>query len=121
MKTYIIEEHNEAFYVWNHARQNRLIKETNNILLHVDEHADNIPPQLNLSMHDLDRDMEQLKNFTYGELNIASFIVPAFYQGIFNCIYWVRQSATQSTQSQDRAENEGDPQPPKRRSYRRVV
>lgn len=118
MKTYIIEEHNEAFYVWNHARQNGLIKEVDNTLLHVDDHADNIPPQLNVSMNDLDYDMKRLKDFTYGELNIANFIVPTLYQGIFNCIYWVRQP---TAQSQNEIQNEGDPKSAKRRSYQRVV
>lgn len=118
MKTYIIEEHNEAFYVWNHALRKGLIRATNNTLLHVDEHADSAPPQLNISMHKLHDDMVQIRDFTYGELNIASFIVPALYQGIFNCIYWVRQPPKKSRYGRN---DEGELRPATRRSYKRVV
>ena len=39
-----IEEHNEAFFVWYHARHAGWLGAADNILLHVDDHADlNLP------------------------------------------------------------------------------
>ncbi len=91
VRTFIVEEHNEAFYVWNYALQKELIKPEGNALLHVDEHPDNYRPSCNESLPDATASLESLKRFTNKELNIASFIVPAFCQGIFGKLYWVRR------------------------------
>lgn len=110
MQTFILEEHNEAFYIWNYAAHHGLIHEHGNVLLHVDEHADNRRPQLNvpISEFQLSRpDWALLRRIAYEELNISSFIIPALHQGILSTVYWVRNSRSQSGS--------------KRRSYSRVV
>lgn len=91
IKTFVIEEHNEAFIVWQYAIGHNLISRENNCLFHVDEHSDMAVPQLNRSIHTVDGDLELVKKFTYSELRIASFLVPAIYKGIFNDVYWIKQ------------------------------
>lgn len=88
---FIIEEHHEAFIVWNYAIQQGLIPPTGNTLFHVDEHSDMGTPQLNTSIHELNGNINAIRNFTYKELNIASFIMPAVYKGIFTQVYWIKQ------------------------------
>ena len=89
--TFIIEEHHEAFIVWNYAIQKGLIPPTGNTLFHVDEHSDMGTPRFNSSINGLNGDINTIKDFTYKELNIASFIMPAIYKGIFNQIHWIKQ------------------------------
>jgi hypothetical protein len=89
--TFIIEEHHEAFIVWNYAIQQGWLPATGNCLFHVDEHSDMGTPRFNESIHSLNGDMVKVKEFTYQELNIASFVIPACYREIFNQVYWIRQ------------------------------
>jgi len=89
--TYIIEEHHEAFIVWHDAIQKGYIPPLGNVLFHVDEHSDMGTPRFNTSIHELNGDLNVIKDFTYKELNIASFIMPALYENIFNQIHWIRQ------------------------------
>jgi hypothetical protein len=91
MKTFIIEEHNEAFYVWNYCVAQRLMPPTHNVLLHVDEHADMNIPRFNTSLTALSGNLRQLKQFTYTEVGIATFIVPTLFQGLFSKVYWIKQ------------------------------
>ena len=91
IKTFIIEEHHEAFIVWNYAIQEGLIPSTGNTLFHVDEHSDMGTPQFNISINELNGNLESVKKFTYSELNIAHFITPALYKGLFNQVYWIKQ------------------------------
>ncbi len=91
IKTYVIEEHHEAFLVWKHAIKNNWMPATGNCLYHVDEHSDMGTPRFNTSIHHLNGNLDVIKDFTYRELNIADFIVPAVYQDIFDRIYWIRQ------------------------------
>lgn len=89
---FIMEEHHEAFYLWNYAVLNELIPATKNILLHVDEHSDFALPTLSNSLNSLNGNLDKLYQFTYTELGIADFIIPAIYQGIFNELYWLKQT-----------------------------
>ena len=91
VKTVVLEEHHEAFIAWHWAKNQGLIPSRNNYLLHIDEHADMFPPRLRRSVRDLTGDLADVVAFTYRELTIASFIIPAVYQGLINQIYWVRQ------------------------------
>ena len=50
IKTFIIEEHHEAYIVWNYAIQQGLIPATGNTLFHVVEHSDVGTPQFNISL-----------------------------------------------------------------------
>jgi len=88
--TYIIEEHHEAFIVWNDAICKNYIPSKNNYLFHIDEHSDMGIPRFNKSIHELTT-IEEIIRFTYAELDIASFIIPACYKQIFNKVYWIRQ------------------------------
>ena len=38
--TIIIDEHNEAFYIWHYFIEKKFINRTENYLLHVDHHED---------------------------------------------------------------------------------
>ena len=88
--TFIIEEHHEAFIVWSYAIQQGLMTPTGNTLFHVDEHSDMGVPRFNKSIHNLNGNLELIRDFTYDELNIGGFIIPAVYQEIFNKVYWIK-------------------------------
>lgn len=88
---FIFEEHHEAFFVWNYSVMNKILQVSNNVLLHIDEHSDMAVTGFNKSIKSIDT-LKALQDFTYTELTIASFIVPAIYQGIFNHVYWLYQS-----------------------------
>lgn len=89
--TYIIEEHNEAFIIWNYAIEHGFISEKGNYLLHVDEHSDMQLPRFNESVNDLDRSLNSLITFTHQELDIATFIIPSIYLEIISSVCWLRQ------------------------------
>ncbi len=91
MKTFIAEEHNEAFYVWNYCVAEKLMPDTGNVLIHVDEHADMNVPRFNTSLTGMSGNLSQLRQFTYSEVGIATFIVPTLYQGIFSKVFWIKQ------------------------------
>lgn len=89
---FILEEHNEAFFLWNYAVRNNLIKQSGNTLLHVDEHSDMGVPRFHHSIKSLNGSLQELYKFTYSEITIENFIVAAIYQGLFNKVYWLYQS-----------------------------
>jgi hypothetical protein len=92
---FIFEEHHEAFFVWNYSVMNNLMKKSNNTLLHVDEHSDMAVPKFNYSINSIQDKLQELYEFTYNELTIANFIVPAIYQGMFSQLYWLYQSTNE--------------------------
>ncbi len=96
---FIFEEHHEAFFVWNYSVINKIIQASNNVLLHVDEHSDMAVRGFNKTINLSNNDLKLLHDFTYTELTIASFIVPAIYQGIYNQIYWLYQSNNEGKKS----------------------
>jgi len=100
---FTVEEHHEAFIVWNYAAKAGWIPDKENCLFHVDAHSDMATPRFNKSIHELKSDLSELKKFTYKELNIASFIVPACYQGLFNQVFWIKpNNINQSYTQQER-------------------
>ncbi|UKB86353.1 UPF0489 family protein [Chryseobacterium sp. MEBOG06] len=63
----------------------------NNDLLHFDDHSDMSPPRLNTVLtFDHLKTIEKVKEFTYSELGIASFMLPAVYLEIVNNIFWFK-------------------------------
>ncbi len=89
--TFIIEEHNEAFFIWNYAIRNNIIAPVDNILLHVDEHADfELPVFISPVITDTP-DYQSLLDYTRENLSIDDFIIPCIYQGVFKQINWMRQ------------------------------
>jgi hypothetical protein len=87
----IVEEHHEAFFVWNYFAKKNVLSARRNTLLHVDKHADMGRPVLQTSLKHCDGDLRQLLSFTQRQLGIADFIVPAVYKGLFDQIYWIHR------------------------------
>ena len=85
----VVEEHHEAFYVWQYAVENAWTAPSGNTLLHVDSHADMSSPRLRRSLNSL-VDLSDFYEFTYRELDIGNFILPAVYQGLFDRILWLK-------------------------------
>ncbi|MTI81346.1 MAG: hypothetical protein FH758_10780 [Firmicutes bacterium] len=81
---FIIEEHHEAFFIWNYGYFNGIINPVGNTLLHVDSHADMESGWLNSSIDELADDLKEIYTYVYQEFGIASFIIPAIYRGIVN-------------------------------------
>lgn len=94
---YIIEEHHEAFLIWHYAIIKGLINKNRNTLLHIDEHSDMLLPLLRTSLNSVDKSLHKVYDFTYNELSIENFIYPAIYQGIFDDLYWLRQTHNKKT------------------------
>lgn len=100
IQLFIVEEHHEAFWVWNYAIINKLISQHNNTLLHVDQHSDMAVPKFNCSIKSLTDDLLNIYKFTYNELTIDNFIVAAIYQGIFSHVYWLYQTNNEQRENQ---------------------
>lgn len=86
----ILEEHNEAFFLWNYAAGAHWIADRGNALLHVDEHADFSLPFLRRPLESL-AGADDLASFTYTDLGIANFIWPAVYLRTLSQIVWLRR------------------------------
>lgn len=86
---FVLEEHHEALIAWHYAIRNGLLPPANNMLLHLDEHADLAAPRMRRPLPPLDGDHEQFCRFVFEEIAIFEFIVPAIYEGIFDQVYWL--------------------------------
>lgn len=84
-----VEEHHEAFFLWNRAARRGELPKGDMTLLHVDEHSDMSLPRLGRPLASIG-DERDLLAFTYEELDIGNFIWPAVYQGLFNRVLWLR-------------------------------
>jgi len=83
MNIVLIDEHVEAFSVW----QENVSRKKSNVLLHVDSHDDmGFASQLDESLYDV----KDFRKFAERNLNIASFIVPAAILGCFSEVYDLR-------------------------------
>lgn len=88
---FVIEEHHEAFLVWINEIRNRNLPQNGYTLLHFDDHSDMTTLRVNTPLKDVFKwSYEKLYNFTYDELTIASFIIPAAYVGLFKDIIWCK-------------------------------
>ncbi len=81
---FIIEEHHEAFFIWNYGYYHGFINPCGNTLLHVDSHDDMVIALLQSSIDELEDDLSRIYEYGYKEFGIASFIIPAIYRGIIN-------------------------------------
>ena len=97
---FIIEEHHEAFFIWNYAIHKGLMPGSGNVLLHVDQHADLQPSRFNRSVKSLAGDLPALCKFTYNELAIHIFIPAALYLGIFGKLFWLQHNKLKVTDPQ---------------------
>ena len=87
---YIIEEHHEAFYIWNKAALAGHLPPFGNTLLHIDRHTDFECGAYAADFGTLFSSLEAISDFTYNYLGIADFICPAIYQGLFNEVVIVK-------------------------------
>jgi hypothetical protein len=88
---YLVEEHHEAYLAWNHAIATGVLPARCDGLLHVDEHSDLGVPLVRTPVRAAARTLAGCAALTYRDLGIASFIVPAIYQGLFRRVVWLRQ------------------------------
>ena len=78
-KIYLFDNHNHALYFWYLARDLNIIQEKNNILYHIDEHADSRDPEIKLEK----TDMKSIFEYTnFSKINVWNYIVPAEKQGL---------------------------------------
>lgn len=81
---YQMEEHHEAYYIWHLALAEGRLPQTGNLLLHVDHHDD---LECGFYARDFTQPMggpEQALEFVRRDLGVADFIVPAFWDGLFD-------------------------------------
>lgn len=88
---YLVEEHHEAYLAWNHAVATGVMPPRCAGLLHVDEHSDLGVPLVREPVRAAARTLAGCAGLTYRDLGIATFIVPAIYQGLFRRVVWLRQ------------------------------
>ena len=88
-KLYLFDNHNHALYFWYLAKEKWLISEKNNILYHVDEHAD-----LRDSGEILEKtDLESVFNYTnFSKINVWNYIIPAEKQWLINKTIQIRNT-----------------------------
>jgi hypothetical protein len=86
-----VEEHHEAYYVWQYAMQAGWMRRSELSLLHVDEHHDLWRPALTRPTRSL-KTLEEVARFTYDNLRIGSFICPAVHDRIIDSMFWMRWS-----------------------------
>lgn len=85
---YLFDNHNHAFYFWYLARQEGIIWD-NNILYHIDEHADTRIPEKMISKEDA-KDLAKVFEYTNFELNVWNYIIPAQKEGIIQEVVQIR-------------------------------
>ncbi len=76
----LFDNHNHAFYFWYEAKSKWIIWD-NNLLLHIDEHADTRDNNKILPQED-SSDLNKVFNFTNNVLNVGDYIIPAEKEGI---------------------------------------
>ena len=87
---FLMEEHHEAFLIWNLAIQRGTLPGQGSTLLHIDEHGDDYTPRLTRPLETGKLDIKYLHDFTYNELTIGTWLITTYYQGIFSHSYWIR-------------------------------
>ena len=79
-KIFLFDNHNHAYYFWYLARKLKIIWD-NNILFHIDEHADTRDNDKHL-LKPYSEDIEKVFEFTNYTLNVWDYITPAIEEGI---------------------------------------
>lgn len=85
---YLFDNHNHAYYFWYLARKEGIIWD-NNILIHIDEHADTRDNNKHLLKPNSDN-LEKVFEFTNKVLNVGDYIIPAQEEGIIWDIFQIR-------------------------------
>ncbi|MCP5197269.1 MAG: UPF0489 family protein [Gammaproteobacteria bacterium] len=84
---------------WHHAQTHHGLPSHGVNLIHVDHHSDLGLPKLRTPIVEAFQSSQQLIDFTYRELDIGSFILPAVYVGWFDRIQWVRHDPVLSMEA----------------------
>ena len=86
---FLLEEHHEAFLIWQlgEALTGAPVHET--ALIHVDAHADMDLPHLSQGLNEV-LTPAQAYDITYRELDVQTFITAAIYQRRFSRVDWLR-------------------------------
>ncbi|WP_160713127.1 UPF0489 family protein [Chitinophaga solisilvae] len=88
---YILEEHHEAFLAWMLAAKSGIIPDKEHVLYHFDDHSDMSVPKLNKPLQETESwSYEEIRDFTYTELDIASFILAAGFTGFIRHVSWIQ-------------------------------
>lgn len=88
---YLFDNHNHAFYFWYLAQSEWIIAE-NNILYHVDEHADTRVPEKIISKEDT-KDLQKVFEYTNFCVNVGNYIVPAIENSLFQEVVQIRSES----------------------------
>lgn len=86
----LFDNHNHAFYFWYEARNRWLIWD-NNILIHIDEHADTRDNDKHILKPD-SFDLEKVFTFTNEVLNVGDYIIPALEEWLISEIIQIRNT-----------------------------
>ncbi len=87
---YLFDNHNHAYYFWYLARNQNIIWD-DNILVHVDEHADTRDPGEYLMKPD-SQDLEKVFHYTNYVYNVGNYIIPAQKEGLISKTIQVRNT-----------------------------
>jgi hypothetical protein len=94
---FIMEEHHEAFLVWDFARRTGQIAGPC-LLMHYDDHADMRAPELNRSVKEIAlKEAAYVRELVDEDLAIDNFIVPAIYAGFINGLYWIKRDRSNAS------------------------
>lgn len=98
----MIEEHHEAFYYWGLAVEKGWIPSTGNVLFHLDHHDDMECGGYRRDFHTPFSSLEERHAFTYHNLGIADFIVPALFEQTFTQLYMMKSLLPKPFQEEQR-------------------
>ena len=88
---YRFDEHHQAFLAWWCFFGGRPADKYH--LVHIDEHADFGIPYLTSQIPQKKDGITALIDFTYNQLSIGTFLIPAHYCGFFDQLSWIKPSA----------------------------
>lgn len=86
---YLFDNHNHAYYFWYDARSNGLIWD-DNLLVHVDEHADMRDPKIDLLKPESENLQKVFDFCNFSDVNVGNYIIPAQREGIIGNIIQIR-------------------------------
>lgn len=98
---YLIDEHRDAFYIWNLMMEKGEIPENGSYLLHIDHHDDMECGGYEWDLNNMPADSKTALEFTDKCLGIADFIAPALWQGIFGTLHIVKNLIPSPVKSQE--------------------
>ncbi|MGE4444380.1 MAG: UPF0489 family protein [Candidatus Altimarinota bacterium] len=88
---YFFDNHNHALYFWYLAKSEGIIGE-NNILYHVDEHADTRIPETIISYEET-QDLQNIFDYTNFSVNVGNYIVPAVENNLIQEVVQIRSES----------------------------